>query len=81
MPDKNIGFSVGTGNIALYKKTWFCLNNLRNHDKTTPLSTLENIPPELAGQGNNDRLNKPRFSFMFLKRLHKQEDAGIPAQS
>ena len=51
MTDKNIGFSVGTGNIALYKKTWFCLNNLRNHDKTTPLSALENIPPELAGQG------------------------------
>jgi|GEM_PF-6293085 len=51
MPDKNIGFSVGTGNIALYKKTWFCLNNLRNHDKTTLLSAPENILPELDGQG------------------------------
>lgn len=51
MPDKNIGFSVGTGILHFKKKLGFVLTILQNHDKTTPLSVPENIPPELAGQG------------------------------
>lgn len=51
MLDKNIGFSVGTGILHFKKKLGFVLTILQNHDKTTPLSVPENIPPELAGQG------------------------------